>query len=143
MSTKWRVYNMHRDGLTHKEKFKDELIEIPYGKYVLMDYEDAVQFRGQYFPMKMDAQGVQDPTTYKMIKIEADSASSEVTSVKKFISPMDGKEFHSQHELDAYIEAKYGDIERVKDESLDAEIEKQAEMQKRKPGRPPAKEKSA
>ena len=45
----WRVYNRHPLGYTHKEKFKGDVIEIKAGEFVLMDYFEANEFRGQYF----------------------------------------------------------------------------------------------
>lgn len=137
---KWRVYNRHPNGLTHKEKFRDDLIEIKAGEFVLMDYEDAVLFRGQFFPMKLDAMNQQTKESYKCIEIKPDGESTApVLTTKTYVCHVDGKEFPSKAELEAYVEAKYGELETVHDEALDAEIEKQAaETQtRRKPGRPP------
>lgn len=136
---KWRVYNMHPQGFTHTEKFRDEMISIKAGSFVLMDYEDAVLFKGQYFPTKMDAMNQQDPKTFKCIKIEAEEAGSKPELIKTYVCHVDGKEFPSKAELEAYVQAKYGELEPFKDEALDAEIEKHAseEAPRRKPGRPP------
>lgn len=114
----WRVYNVHKDGLTHREKFRDEMIEIKAGEYVLMDYEDAVLFRGQYFPMKFDGMNQQIPESMKMIKLMPDEAGAVPEVKMKFVCQRDGKEFPSQAELDAYTKGRYGD-EVFKDESLE------------------------
>lgn len=132
--SKWRVYNKHRDGLTHKEKYKDEMIEIKAGEYVLMDYEDAVQFRSQYFPMKVDAMNVQLPESYKMIQIEPHTAEALVVESKKFVCQMDGREFPSQAELDAYTKQNFGEQVYV-DETLEKEL-KQSVVTAPKRGRP-------
>ena len=133
---KWRVYNMHPQGFTHKEKFRDELLQIKAGEYILMDYEDAVLFRGQYFPMTMDAGGQQDPKSYKVIKIEPDDKSAQTDVKKVYVCHVDGKEFPTPQELEAYVQAKYGDLEPFIDESIEAELDK-SEPTRRRPGRPP------
>jgi hypothetical protein len=135
---KWRVYNRHKEGLTHVEKFRDETITIKAGEYVTMDYEDAVRFRGQYFPMLKDAQGAEDPKGWKMIHLEPDTDAPEVTTATQFICHFDGEKFASQAHLDAWIKANYSD-DIVKDDELDRQI---AVEKARGRGRQ-AKEKSA
>jgi hypothetical protein len=138
---KWRVYNRHPEGLTHKEKFRGETIEIPANGYVVMDYEDAVQFRSQYFPMMKNAQGAPDPRGFKVIALEPHGdIVPAATQPKEFICNYDGMKFPTQKALDAHIEANFAD-QVFKDEAIEAEIEKE-EKAKRGPGRP-AKEKTA
>ncbi len=139
---KWKVCNRHPDGLTHKEKFKDQLIEIPAGGFVLMDYEEAVQFRGQYFPMKKNPQGAPDPASFKCIylePLESELTKSEPT-IKEFVCHFDGAKFPTQASLDNYIKQNYAD-QAFKDEAIEEEIQAEAKARKG-PGRPP-KEKSA
>lgn len=136
----WRVWNRHPHGLTHKEKFRDEMIEIKAGQYVLMDYEDAVQFRGQYFPMKKKPTGEDDPAGFKVIHLEKHDDSEVVETAKEYICHFDGKKFSSQALLDAYVNQNYSEHV-FKDDALDEAIEKEQKA-KRGPGRPP-KEKSA
>ncbi len=137
--SKYRVWNKHSKGLTHKENFKGDLIEIKAGQYILMDYEDAVEFKGQYFPMKRDAMGQDDPTCWKMIFIEPDGNVTTPVVQEKFISHIDGKEFQSKAELNAYLKANYADAV-YKDEALNAKIEEEVVLRK-KPG-PKPKEKT-
>lgn len=128
--SKYRVYNMHRDGLTHKEVFKGDLITIKAGEYILMDYEDAVQFKGQFFPIKMDAMGQQTPESFKMIKIECHTEDLSIKEVKQFVCPMDGKKFNTEAELTAYIEANFGEAPRVIDPELDKDIAEKKKTKK-------------
>lgn len=129
----WRVWNMHPDGKTHKETFRGDMIEIPANQYVLMDYEDAYQFKGQYYPMKFDAMGQQDRNSFKVLKLEPHDGSA-VTVPTKFVCQMDGKSFDTKAELDAYTKANYADLA-FKDEALEKTIEQtQPEIKKR--GRP-------
>lgn len=123
---KWKVINVHQDKLTHVEKFKDMELRIPYGEHVEMDYEDAVQFKGQYYPIKLNAMNVQDASSYKMIKIEPIESEETVDPVKQvFVSHVDGKEFPTKQLLEAYLMAHYSNSELiVKDEVLDKELAK-------------------
>lgn len=123
---RWKVYNVHSHGLTHVEKFKDETISIKAGEFVEMDYEDAVQFKGQYFPIKKNAQNVQDPASFKMIKLEPVNPDEPIEAANKiYVSHIDGKEFQSKAALEAYLNQNYSDSELiVKDEALDKELAK-------------------
>jgi len=124
---KWRVYNKHSMGYTHKEKFREELVEIPANQYVLMDYEDAVQFRGQYFPMLKTPDGQPDPKGWKMIHIEPDpdhmDAPTATEKGKIFVCHLDGKEFPTKEALAAYTSANYSHLN-FTDESAEKETKK-------------------
>ena len=117
----WRVYNKHPEGLTHREKFKGDDIIIKAGEFVLMDYEEAVQFKGQFFPIRDRGDGTQDPASYKCIELKKHDEAA-VEAKPFYISPVDGKKFDSQSELDAYIKESFSHLEPVKDETLDREI---------------------
>lgn len=121
---KWRVYNRHPKGLTHKEKFRGDDIVIKHDDFILMDYEDAIIFRGQYFPISQLGDGTQDPKTFKCIEIKPDVEAVIPAPEFSYISPVDGKKFSSQSELDAYIKGNFSHLETVKDTSLDLEISK-------------------
>lgn len=125
MSAKWRVYNRHPLGFTHTEMLREEKIVIPAGDFVLMDYEDAVQFRGQYFPYKKLGDETQDPKSFKCISIEPDTGAT-VPKTEAFVSALDGKKFATAKELKAHekVLAQENVDLLVKDETLDAEIEK-------------------
>jgi len=118
----WQVWNKHPEGLTHEEKFKGETIKIKAGEYILMDYEEAVQFKGQYFPIKLRGDNTQDPATFKVIELKPDSPTEAQKPV--FVCPIDGKKFETQSELDAYLVANFGDRPKVVDPELDAKTKK-------------------
>lgn len=128
MTGKWRVYNDHPMGYTHKEKFKGDDIEIKAGEFILMDYEDAIQFKSQFFPIRLNAQNVQDPVSYKVLRVVADSnnqSSTPINENKIYVSPVDGKEFTSKEELEKYLEANFSHL-RVKDEAAEETIKSKA-----------------
>lgn len=139
---KWRVWNKHPEGMTHREKFREELVEIPANKYVLMDYEDAVQFRGQFFPMKRKPTGEPDPAGFKAIFLEKHDGPADEIQVREFICHIDGRKFPSQALLDAYLKENYSDSPLLDKSAEEALAE--ATTVRRGPGRPPkAKEQSA
>lgn len=63
-----KVWNDH--DREHVEKFKNEVIRIPAGGHILMDYIDAIDFKGQYFGMKMRGPNDPDPAFFKKIRVE-------------------------------------------------------------------------
>lgn len=63
-----RVYN--DNDFEHVEMFKGDKISIAPKDYITMDRGDAVLFRGQFFQPRYLADGVQDPRSFKMIRIE-------------------------------------------------------------------------
>ena len=131
---KWRVWNKHPNGLTHVEMFRGEKIEIPANKYHIMDYEDAVQFKGQFYPMKKRPTGEPDPSSFKVLFLQPHDGET-TPAPTRFICPIDGKEFSTQSDLDQYIKREYSDVPVLVDESAEREIA--AEAMRRGPGRPP------
>ena len=63
-----KVWNDHT--IDHVERFKGEVIKIPAGGHIIMDYIDAEDFKGQYFGMRMLGPNNPDPKTFKMIRVE-------------------------------------------------------------------------
>jgi hypothetical protein len=62
-----RVYN---DNVhPYRENFKGSNIEIPPGGFVVMDYEEALQFEYTGAPMIKNAGGQQCPTSFKRIRV--------------------------------------------------------------------------
>jgi hypothetical protein len=138
VNRKCKVFNMHPHGQTHVENFRGDRIEIPASTFIVMDYEDAVQFKSQYWPMKIDAMDQPDPASFKCIKLEPiiedvvpegyvlNENKELVVEKTIYISHIDGKRFNSPEELDAYINANFKDKIIV-----DAIAEKEMENKKR------------
>lgn len=55
----------------YSERFKGDLIVIPAGQFIEMDYDEAVMFRGTFSSIVRDADGQPKPESYKKIRIEA------------------------------------------------------------------------
>lgn len=118
---KWRVYNKHPQGLTHRESFRGEPVEIKAGDFILMDYEDAVLFKGQYFPMKKLPDDTQDPASFKVLHLEPDGAEEVIAEKPKFICQRTGKEFATEASLLKHLEQFKDEV--FKDEALELELE--------------------
>ena len=74
-----RVYN---DGnFDHEEKFRGDLVRIKSRDFIVMDYGDAVLFKGQFFPPKFDKGGLQTEKSYKRIRLDEIPAEKEVKTV--------------------------------------------------------------
>lgn len=56
--------------LPFEQEFQGEKLKVAAQRYIMMDNEKAIMFRGQYFPMQFDAGGTQKRESYKMIRIE-------------------------------------------------------------------------
>ena len=117
----WRVYNRHPLGYTHKEKFKGDVIEIKAGEFVLMDYFEANEFRGQYFPISYDGMEQQDPISYKCIELVPDSTKVVVEEKPMYICNADGRKFETEEAYLDHLKKNYSDKFYV-DESLEREI---------------------
>ncbi len=107
----------------HKERFKGEMIEIAAGGYVEMEYEEAVDFRGQFTGIApISASGAPDPKFFKMIRVE--KLKAPLFKDTSLVDPVTGKQHSSAAELRAVL-SEYGHL-RVTDP--DAETESKSEV---------------
>ena len=96
-----KVWNDNR--YPHTEKFKGETITIEPGGYVEMDYIDAVDFKGQFTPMKMLGPGHPDPQHFKMIRV--DQPATPIVKEDKNVFHATGESFKSSAEVIAFAKA--------------------------------------
>lgn len=68
--TKGKVKVWNDNSVIWTESFKGEKITIPAKSFVEMDFYEAHEFKGQFSPVKLKGDGTQDPTTFKMIRVE-------------------------------------------------------------------------
>lgn len=55
----------------HTEVFKGTTLTVPANGFIMMEYEEAVEFAGQFTGVaKLGPNGKPDPTQFKMIKVE-------------------------------------------------------------------------
>lgn len=103
---KVRVWN--DNVFKHSERFRDELIEIPAGKCIEMEYDDAHLFLGQYFPIRKDGAGNQTRESYKMLRIE-DGPIPIQKEMSKTKCQSCGEDFETEKLLDAHVSEKHLD----------------------------------
>lgn len=99
----------------HKEKFKDEWLEIAPGESIEMDFEDALEFKGQFTPMIIRADGTHDPKGYKKIRVERPA--TPIFKDDSLICHADGQRAATKDDLRAML-SQYGHLQ-VKDPELE------------------------
>lgn len=63
-----KIWNDNRHP--HKEMFKGKEIVIPAGECIEMEYEEAIEFKGQYTPMPPAEFNGDESVFYKMLRVE-------------------------------------------------------------------------
>jgi len=132
---KVKVYNDNQNVKVWKETFKGLDVEIEYGKPIEMDFYEAHEFRGQYFPIKKLADETQDPKTMKMIRVESVDLNELHEDIKKtagYKCNACNKNYPSALMLFKHSEVEHAE-QMVEDPELDHEIEIE---KKAKRGRP-------
>lgn len=96
-----------------EQEFKGEKIKIAARGFVEMDYEDAVQFRGCYYPPRFDGARNQTPESYKMIRVDSPAKQTEQTWQ---ICAACGDRFANQAELDQHVDKNH--LHELEDQKL-------------------------
>ena len=82
------------------QDFKGEILKVPAGKYIEMDYFEAHSFVSFPYPMKKNGQGVDDPTHFKMLRVEGTAGLDHKTVAYK--SMVDGSLHPTEEAMLAY-----------------------------------------
>jgi hypothetical protein len=116
------VHVVNENSHPYKEKFNDNLVQIPAGGRITMDSDEARRFLGKCNGVMKDGGGQPDPRGFKRLRIEtlASEATALAPEAETFISQMTGEQFKTQADLDAHLE-KYKD-RIVVDESAERQI---------------------
>lgn len=135
----------------HKERFKNEMVEIAPGGYVEMEYEDGIDFKGQFTGIApIGPDGKPDARYFKKIRVERPAVYGTDTGL---VCHADGTKAESVEELKAKLAlykdrlAKDDEADRAvgADSELKALVQKQQEQiaflmeqlqPKKGPGRP-------
>lgn len=128
---KVKVYTDNPHVKVWKETFKGETIEIKYGEPIEMEFYEAHEFRGQFYPQIIRADRTQDPVSFKMIRVEKPAEGEVDDGVEVFQCNACKKVFTTDTLLTKHGESVHGD-KMVIDPALDREIA----AKKRGPGRP-------
>lgn len=130
----------------HTETFKEKVFSIPPRSFIEMDYDEAVEFKCQFTPIKTDGEKNPLPESFKMIRVVA------ITKPEPTRLPLmchaTGKMASSVEELAKMNAEHYGTLDEDSRKSLDeaaavkaenAELKARLaalETEKRGPGRP-------
>ncbi len=122
---KVKVWNDNK--YPHKELYKGDPVVIPAGGFVEMDWEEAVQFKGQFTgmaPLKSEDDGLggmgePDPRFFKMIRV--DSPADDPVKDDGLVNHATGKRANDTAELLAQVLqfARENPDRVVKDDDLD------------------------
>lgn len=113
----------------YREKFRGKEIYIEPKGSVEMDVNEAHLFLGTMpANIELDANNIQKPTSYKMLRIEQVGTPKSKETTKTYVCMKDGQEFATQAALDKHIEENYAD------EIIDEEAREKVVAKKR--GRP-------
>lgn len=83
------------------QEYKGKKISIEPGKYVMMEPDEAVEFRGMYSPIIKDKDGNPHPRGYKMIRVDHNI---EPPVSETFKHPLTGKTFASKKDYEESLE---------------------------------------
>ena len=100
-----RVWN--DNTYPHTEEFKGEKITIPSKGSILMEWNEAHEFKGRYTPIIKDGGGQPIPQSFKMIRIEKIDAQSPEEKTPGFPCQACGKVYESQGVLDVHIDEQH------------------------------------
>lgn len=116
-----RVLNLNK--FPYKEKFREQMIEIPAHGEIHMDEDEAEYFLQAYTPPIRDAQGRPDPQHFKMLKIHPEDlkAVRDKASNPSLVCHANGQKAISQGEL-AQILGNFSHMLADKDETAEVEV---------------------
>lgn len=109
-----RVYNDNTYPFT--QVFKGDRIHIPAKKFIEMEDDEAVMFRGTYSPILVDGANNHLPESYKMIRIVYPKDYVNDKPTDKFKCQACGKEFDTPEILDEHTFSLHLDSMSDKDE---------------------------
>ena len=87
----------------YEENFKGDYVSIPPKEFIIMEHDQAIDFKGTMNNVIRNADGVCEPRGYKMIRLEKIPEGAHPSKKNLFRCEADGKMFDSSEELDSYI----------------------------------------
>lgn len=101
---------LNENHYPYEENFRGKNIRIEPGKSIEMDHGEAVVFLGTMPPnVKVDKNGLQDPKTYKKLRIVKGGGKLPEAKVAGFRCEKDGKVFQTEAELKQHIADNYAE----------------------------------
>lgn len=115
-----------------KQEYRGEMVEINPGEFIEMERDDAIIFKGMFYPPLVDGDGRQDPRSFKMIRVEGPRDFNENLNCV-----ICGHECDGQDELNEHLKAQHSDRKPTKDESAERAAREAKNVQKGRPGNQP------
>lgn len=98
-----KVWNKNSHDL--KETFKGEQIFIKANSFIEMELSEAMEYKNQMFPIKVDGSGNQLPQSYKILFIEQPTgAKDEPKAVTEYICPVCKDKFGTVEDLEKHTD---------------------------------------
>ena len=129
-----RVKVWNRNIYPFSQVFKGDKIFIEPGKFIEMDYDEAVLFKSSATPIVRDTSGQDDPRFFKMIEIDPEDVkriydfrsnnANTDPSIMKYVCHMCTKEFVTKKGLLKHIKTNHLDAmgdEDARDDLIDDE----------------------
>lgn len=113
-----------------KTKFKGDEIIIKPHQFIEMERFHANDLRGQYHPIVIAANGLQDPTSYQMLRIELETDKKEDVEINSHYCMQCKKSYESEPVLKAHIDTQHADTVRLELPEVDEEIKKRGRPKK-------------
>ncbi len=106
----------------YKTKFKGEDLVIKAHGYKEMERFEANDLRGQYHPMVIAANGLQDPASFKKIRLELPTDAKPDAELSAHVCMQCKKKYESEPVLKAHIETAHADAATLELPEVDEEI---------------------
>ncbi len=109
-----KVWN--RNTFDHVEKFRNKQITIKAGSYTQMDYHDAIDFLGQFWPPRYGKGGQAIPESFKYLEMDHSDVRAALDdladghkekSEKCFVCGLCNREFATKGKLIKHVATKH------------------------------------
>lgn len=125
---KVRVWN---DNIfPYKEKFKGDPIRIEPKSHIVMEEDEAYQFKGTFSPPVLNTDGVHMPEGFKMIRIEKIDAAQAEPEPKADALKCIACQYRAQNAADLAEHSKGHEHNLVVDDKAEAEIKARGKKSK-------------
>jgi len=122
-------YKVWNDNVyPYKEKFKDELVVIQPKQFIVMNEDDAFQFKGTFCAPRLDADGAHKAEGFKMIRLEKVEG-SEALDAPKFsdhVCMACNYKGDNETDLKEHTKAAHAELTNVVDEEAEEAIKTRA-----------------
>ena len=110
----------------YSELFKGQMIQIPAGGFIEMEYFEAHQFLGKMNNIVKDKDGNIDPRSYKYLAVDEESKKQALDELNNAGSSEERKEVYICHACAKDFRTKNGLLKHIKDKHSHLIVDKDA-----------------